>query len=170
MRLVNDFELFKDCIDDLIETPVVQTMNNFTQHSIVTTLEHCLFVSYISFIICKFLGLNYYSAARGGLLHDLFLSDWHKNEYKGKFHGLTHPAEALKNANIYFNLSHMEQDIIKKHMWPLTLRFPRYRESYVVSIADKFCCLFEVFGLYKIIWIRRIMKFPVLNGTKQSTI
>jgi len=157
MVFAKSFVQFQSCIKDLIETPVVRTMNNFTQHSLVTTLEHCLFVSYVSFLICKFLGLNYYAAARGGLLHDLFLYDWHDGHRDRRFHGFTHPKTALMNATMHFNLSHMEQDIIKKHMWPLTLVFPRYRESYVVSLADKICCILEVLGLYRLVWIRRIM-------------
>ncbi len=170
MHSFKNLEQYKNCISDLIDAPIVQTMNNFTQHSIVTTLEHCLFVSYISFIICKFLGLNYYAAARGGLLHDLFLYDWHNEQHRGKLHGFTHPKTALNNANIHFELSAMEQDIIKKHMWPLTIRLPRYKESYIVSLADKFCCIFEVLGLYRMIWVTRIMKIHVLTENKKITI
>ena len=169
MRSVNRFEQFQLCINDLIDAPVVRTMNNYTQHSMVTTLEHCIFVSYISFIICKFFGLNYYAAARGGLLHDLFLYDWHDEERCGKLHGFTHPYTALRNANTNFDLSLMEQDIIKKHMWPLTIRLPRYKESFIVSFADKFCCIFEVLGLYRMIWIRRIMKLHMIKKPQDIT-
>lgn len=170
MRLINKFDQFKLCIGDLMDAPVVLTMNNFTQHSIVTTLEHCLFVSYISYIICKFLGYNYYAAARGGLLHDLFLYDWHDGEPCRRVHGFTHPSTALKNANIYFELSSMEQDIIEKHMWPLTIKLPKYKESYVVGFADKFCCIFEVLGLYRFIWITRIMKLHMAAENKETAV
>jgi len=27
----------------------------------------------------------------------------------------------------------------------------------VVSLADKICCVLEVLGLYRLVWIRRIM-------------
>ena len=30
------------------------------------------------------------------------------------------------------------QDIIKKHMWPLTVIPPSYKESWVVTVADKY--------------------------------
>ena len=158
MRILNDVDRFQSCINDLMQSPAVKTMNNYTQHSMVTTLEHCLFVSYVSYLICRLLGLNYYAAARGGLLHDLFLYDWHEKNVRGKLHGFTHTFKALRNANSYFYLSDLEQDIIVKHMWPLTLKFPRYKESLVVSFVDKLCCIIEVLGLYKMIWIMRIMK------------
>ena len=158
MRLFKSYVQFRLCIFDLIDSPAVRDMNNYTQHSSVTTLEHCVFVAFLSFLICKFFGWNYYAAARGGLLHDLFLYDWHDEDRRGKLHGLTHPTTALNNAVTYFELSNMEKDIIKKHMWPITIILPRYKESYVVSFVDKICTCSEVLGLSKIIWIRRIMK------------
>lgn len=38
--------------------------------------QHSLNVSYYSFIICRKFGLDAYSAARAGLLHDLYYYDW----------------------------------------------------------------------------------------------
>ena len=43
--------------------------------------------------------------------------------------------QALKE----FELTEHEIDIIMKHMFPLTLRPPRYREAVLVCIADKIC-------------------------------
>ena len=37
------------------------------------------------------------------------------------------------------HLSKMEEDIIKRHMWPLTFVPPRYAESLVVCLVDTFC-------------------------------
>ena len=37
----------------------------------------------------------------------------------------------------------MEQDIILKHMFPLTLQPPRYLESLLVCLVDKGCALYE---------------------------
>ena len=70
-------EEFLACISDLIAQPEVQEMANVHQHVDVNCLEHCIFVSYISFLFCKRFGLNFVDAARGALLHDLFLYDWH---------------------------------------------------------------------------------------------
>ena len=40
--------------------------------------------------------------------------------------------------NIEKLLNDIEKDIIIKHMWPVTIRFPKYAESFIVGIADKF--------------------------------
>lgn len=151
-------QYYQECVADLLNDPVVLQMDQYIQHSEVSCLEHSLFVSYLSFAACRLLNLNYYAAARGALLHDLFLYDWHTPERRGKLHGFTHPTTALNNAKKYFNVSPIEQDIIKKHMWPLTFFFPSFAESLIVSCADKVSAIVEVFGLYKMMIIRRIMK------------
>lgn len=134
---------YRQCVEDLITSPVVLSMQDFVQHSNLSCLEHCINVSYKSYILCKYLNLNYRFAARGGLLHDLFLYDWHTSKPENGLHAFTHPAEALKNANMYFNLNDVEKDIIVKHMWPLTLKFPKYKESFVISFVDKYCAFTE---------------------------
>lgn len=135
--------LFHACVSDLIQHRTVLRMENFTQHGGVTCLDHCLFVSYKSFLLCRRLGLDYRSAARGGLLHDLFLYDWHEKDASRRLHAFRHPGIALKNAAGCFALSNRERDIIRKHMWPLTVIFPRYPETLIVSMFDKYCAVAE---------------------------
>lgn len=134
---------YKSCIKDLIEHELVLSMKEYIQHGDVSCLEHSLYVSYNSYVICRKLGLDWHSAARGGLLHDFFLYDWHgEKPYQG-LHGLMHPYIALQNANKSFSLNDLEKDIIVKHMWPLTLRLPRYKETLVVLMVDKYCAAME---------------------------
>ena len=99
-------------------------------------------VAYLSYRISKYLKLDYRSTARGALLHDFFLYDWRNHDVpdlpRKKFHGLEHPAIAVDNARKHFSINEIEEDIIKKHMWPLTLSPPKYKESFIVSFADKY--------------------------------
>jgi uncharacterized protein len=37
----------------------------------------------------------------------------------------------------------MEENIIRRHMWIITLVPPRYKEGYVVTFVDKFCAAKE---------------------------
>lgn len=136
---------YLECVRDILEHPVFQSMDQYIQHGGTTCLEHCLRVSYMSYLICRKRGLNYREAARGGLLHDLFLYDWHihRRETGKRFHGVTHPRRALENAEQYFSLTARERDLILRHMWPLTLIPPKYREGYVILYADKICSLME---------------------------
>lgn len=136
---------YMESVYDIINSEPFQRMNNYIQHGTTTTLEHCLSVSYTSYKICKYYNFDYISAARGGLLHDLFLYDWHthRKETGNRFHGFTHPVVALHNAEKYFILNDVEKDIIKKHMWPLTIVPPKTKEGFVVMYADKYCGLIE---------------------------
>ena len=110
--------------------------------------HHCIFVSYLSFSICKKFHLNAVAAARAGLLHDLYLCNWSQTNIGPWKRLLIHPQIALRNAEIH-GLSDLEKDIISKHMWPLTLRkVPRHRESVVVNLADKICACTEMLRLY----------------------
>lgn len=135
---------YKQCVDELLADNTVQMMKRFRHHHSVTCYDHCLNVSVYSFLICKALGLDYKSAARGGLLHDLFLYDWRTTELSDGKHAFRHPEIALTNAEIIFELNKVERDIIKKHMWPLTLKFPVYKESLVVCFVDKYCATAEI--------------------------
>ena len=70
-------------------------------------------------------------------------------------HGFTHPEAALCNASKICELTELEQDIILKHMWPLTLRkIPKYKESFVVNAADKVCALAEMLQIYRLMRVR----------------
>ena len=53
------------------------------------------------------------------------------------------PEELMKMLFRDFELNELERDIILKHMFPLTLKLPRYRESYIVLLADKYCAVYE---------------------------
>lgn len=136
---------FFNIISDLIFTEPVQQMKNYRQHFNSSCFDHCLEVSYWSFIICKKLHLDYVSMARAALLHDLFLYDWRGSKKKlhlKRLHAFIHPYIALQNAQKICNINEKEQDIILKHMWPVTFfQFPKYRESFIITITDKLSSL-----------------------------
>lgn len=135
---------YKICISDLFQDESVLSMRKYIHHGNINCLEHSLNVSYKSFLISRRLKLDYKSAARGGLLHDFYLYDWHITKSKNGLHGYTHPTSALKNANERFELNNIEKDIILKHMWPLTLNLPKYKESFIICLIDKYCSLVEI--------------------------
>lgn len=138
---------YMSCVRDIMESPVFQSMEQYIQHGNTTTKAHCIQVSYLSYCICKKHSLDYVAAARAGLLHDLFLYDWHTE--KNHIHGFTHPRVAMNNARKYFDVTPKEQNIILRHMWPLTIVPPRSAEGMVIVYADKFCSLNEVYGRMK---------------------
>lgn len=143
---------YVDIIKDLLEKDSVNQMKRYRQHYDVSTFEHCLNVSYISYKICKKLKLDYVSMARAALLHDLFLYDWRNHGVHKKItdkHAFTHPKCALENAKKITSLNEKEEDIILAHMWPVTIKLPKYKESYIITLVDKYSAIVEMINYYK---------------------
>ncbi len=152
---------FERCIEDLVQTKSVTELKDIPLHLNQNCYEHSLFVAYMSYTICSRFGWDYVSAARGGLLHDLYLYNWRDKDSHEGLHGFTHPKVALKNAQKLCPLNKIEENIIVRHMWPLTTIPPRYKEAFVVSFADKVCALVEISRLYHRLQIRQKLAFAL---------
>ena len=131
---------FFEIINDIYETPEFQSMADYIQHGDITRFQHILSVAFMSYTITKEKNLDYISATRGAMLHDLFYYDWHvPGDGSHRLHGYRHPGFALRNAKALFTLSEKEENCIKRHMWPLTPTPPKYKESWIVCLSDKYC-------------------------------
>ncbi len=143
-------KLFMDIVGELCENEKVLSMDNLKQHGNTTCLMHSLAVAYYSLLFVDKYNIkcDKRSLVRGAVLHDYFLYDWHVPDTRGKhkLHGFTHPSEALKNAKEDFELNEIECNIIARHMFPLTPKPPRFRESAIVSLMDKYCAIAEFFS------------------------
>ena len=147
------YRLLKENASDILHSENFQKTRHHIQHGTMPVYRHCLDVAKQSIQINKALGLgcSERDLIRGALLYDYFLYDWHdKNrENYQKLHGFYHPGIALKNARKEYHLTRREEDIIKKHMWPLTVVPPLCREAWVVTAADKYCSLLETLKIRK---------------------
>ena len=80
-------------------------------------------------------------------MHDLFYYDrkiYNAVREKGDpRHSRMHSEVALENAGKLTEVSALERDMIQKHMWPATLKLPKYKETYVITIIDKYCAVLE---------------------------
>ena len=143
--------VFKSYLSDVMQKKKFLKMNRYIQHGNTTCLLHSIAVSYYSYRLSKFLRLNIMEKEliRGALLHDYFLYDWHQ-KYKPcddlGLHGRIHPTIALFNARKDFGINKIEEDIIERHMFPLTFTPPKYKESVIVCIVDKVCSIYEIFS------------------------
>lgn len=138
-------EYFQSVLDHMcIESRLLESKKHI-QHGDTTVYEHCVRVAYrsLEYAYQHNIEVNEEELVRGALLHDYFLYDWHNQETRHFLHGFFHPGKALENANRDMNLSKVEKDIIKKHMFPMTVIPPRYKESWIVCVVDKQCSLQE---------------------------
>lgn len=146
--------LLKKHGSDILNSENFKKTQGHIQHGTVTVHNHVMDVARYSLILNKKLGLgcNKHDLIRGALLHDYFLYDWHDKEYlsqRKRLHGFWHPGIALRNAEKEYQLNDRQRDIIKKHMWPLSVVPPMCREAWVVTAADKYCSLLETVGIHK---------------------
>lgn len=132
---------------DILLSSRMQSEKQFIQHGTVSVYEHSLGVTCLCLIIAVKLHLkvNRRALVRGALLHDYFLYDWHVPDKSHRLHGFTHAGQALKNAERDFELGDIERDMIRKHMFPLNIAPPKYKESMILCVADKICAACETF-------------------------
>lgn len=138
---------------DILESVNFQLTREHIQHGTVTVHAHCINVAKHSLMLADKLKVRTKrrELIRGALLHDYFLYDWHDKDHINPFklHGFFHPGRALKNATRDFELTEREKDIIRKHMWPMTIIPPMCREAWIVTAADKWVSLKETLRIIK---------------------
>ena len=139
---------------DILRSEGMQREKHFRQHGTVSVYAHSLAVALLCVKIASRLPVktDTRSLVRGALLHDYFLYDWHDKTAlanRQRLHGFHHPLTALRNAEKEYKLNNVQRDIIRKHMWPLSVVPPMCREAWVVTTADKYCSLMETLKLHK---------------------
>lgn len=143
-----DLMEFRNLVHVVCNERVVQKMKLYKQHCNTNCFVHCYEASFHCYKICKRLGLDYVSAVRGAMLHDLFLYDWRKPHPNNSWHAFTHGITAYKNACKIFELNDIEKDMIINHMWPISISFPKTWEGWVLTFVDKYCALKEIIRYY----------------------
>ncbi len=143
-------EGFTQCAGALLSTDAVSGLAKYVQHDSIDRLQHITGVAYLTYRLCKSAGLEYETAAKAAVLHDLFYYDWHEKNGGHRLHGYRHPGFAVKNAkSLCGGLDEKTENIIKRHMWPLTPTPPKYKEGFILCFADKYCATRELIRCQK---------------------
>lgn len=141
-------EEFRAFYRALAEQTGFERLDQYSQHGTTSRLTHSVAVAYYSYRLARFVNLPFHwqELVRGALLHDYFLYDSQDGDPAHRWHWTRHPAIAAENAKSEIPLTPIEEDIIRCHMFPLTIKPPRYREGIVVSLVDKACSVYEFFS------------------------
>ena len=87
---------YRACVEELLFSSQVQHMKSIRHHPGVSCYEHSVFVSYVAWYLADRWGADARTAARAGLLHDLYLYDPRTlPSYRQCF---AHPVAAAENA------------------------------------------------------------------------
>lgn len=142
-QLANEFI---NSIKDIINVKDVQDLKEYAQHFNTSRFQHSLNVSYYTFLLARKFNLDAHSAARAGLLHDLYLYDWRKKDERpmeGR-HSVIHPQVALENAKNLVEVNEIMEDAILHHMWPMSFKMPKTKEGWLLQAVDKYCAVSEM--------------------------
>ena len=121
------------------------------KHHGLTRYDHSRRVAYFSYLVTKFLRLDYKETTEAAMLHDFFTTEvQHDNAI---FKLRRHPNHAVENSKKYFELSDKQVDIIKTHMFPVTFTPPKYLESWIVDIVDDVVSIYE-----RAFWLKKEIK------------
>lgn len=143
-------------LENLIAEGQLGKEAHYISHGTTTLLQHSIDVAEEALRIADRLHVHIDEEAmiRGALLHDYYLYDWHDSGKAPTWHGFRHPYIALHNARRDYDLGLIEQNVIWRHMFPLTPIPPMCKEAWIVCLADKYCATGETAGPY----IRRLFK------------
>lgn len=131
---------FFNIISNIINNTEFQKTKNITHHGI-TRYDHCLRVAYFSYKVSKFLHLNYEEITEAALLHDFFLDEIDTESGYKKL--IMHPQIAAENAKKYFQITKRQEDMIKTHMFPVTILPPTHIGSYIIDFVDDIAAIYE---------------------------
>ena len=147
---IDYIEMIKYYGKEILESENMQKEKSFMQHGNISVFDHSVAVAVECLKISHKLGIPVDQKAliRGALLHDYFLYDWHESDKSHRLHGFTHAKKALINAEKEYELNDIEKNMIYCHMFPLNLRIPKYRESVILTIADKIVATKETLEPY----------------------
>ena len=127
---------FNNLISDILKNEEIIGLR-YEYHHGISRLDHSLNVAKLTFNMCKLFKIEKIEeVTRAALLHDFY-----KIGEDSSFRG--HPTTAVNNAKRVFNVNDMQADIIYNHMFPATLRVPKYKETWIVTTADKLVAINE---------------------------
>ena len=141
------FQEFLDIVSPIINNEEFLKRKNYAHHENESVYDHSMKVAFSSYLCAKKLKLDYKSVAIGGLLHDFYYEDWQNKHVHKKFfqmHGFVHARQALENSKKVFPelMNKKIENIILRHMFPLNITPPKYKESWIVSVMDKKCSMY----------------------------
>lgn len=118
---------FNDIISDILKNEEIIGLR-YEYHHGISRLDHSLNVARLTFNMCKLFKIEKIEeVTRAALLHDFY-----KTGEDSSFRG--HPTTAVNNAKRVFNVNDMQADIIYNHMFPATLRVPKYKETWLLQL------------------------------------
>ncbi len=158
------FDEWYRIVEDILRNPEFQKRKLFMHHHNITVWDHSILVSFKAFMASKYFKADKRVCAIAGLLHDFYSQAWistpeleklENGKYTTlmkekkpwyKMHGFTHAKDASINYVKYFPKLEDKKitNAILRHMFPLNIIPPRYKEGLIITTVDKLSSVREL--------------------------
>lgn len=151
-------------VEDILLNDEFQKRKLFMHHHDMSVWDHSILVSFNSYLVGQYFNADARVCAIAGLLHDFYSQAWlstpalemlengkytvlmKKKKSLFKMHGFVHAADAARNYVKFFPELENKKitDAIKRHMFPLNIIPPRYKEGFIITVIDKWNSVHEL--------------------------
>lgn len=151
-------------VEEILLSDEFQKRKIFMHHHNMSVWDHSILVSFRSYEFARIAHADERICAIAGLLHDFYSQAWistpeieelENGKYATlmkekkpfyKMHGFTHAKDAALNYVKYFPQLENKKitNSIKRHMFPLNIIPPRYKEGFIITLVDKFNSVHEL--------------------------
>lgn len=158
------FDEWYQIVEDILRNPEFQKRKLFMHHYNLSVWDHSILVSFKAFMASRYFGASPRICAITGLLHDFYSQAWistpeleklENGRYVKalkepkpwyKMHGFTHAKDASINYVKYFPELEDKKitNCILRHMFPLNIIPPRYKEGFIITAVDKLNSVHEL--------------------------
>ena len=88
--------------------------------------------------------INVKDAVCSSLLHDIGMTEKHVFHSRSWKKAYTHPIRGAEVAKNEYRTNSVQENAIRRHMWPICIVPPKHKEGWVVLAADKICSVKEL--------------------------
>ena len=134
---------FDHIVKDILTNEEFKKLDTELHHGI-TRYNHSLRVAKATYKCAKALKLDYKEATRAALMHDFYINEQFEGTPASKVLS-KHPDQAALNSKKHFNISELQENIIRSHMFPMSKEMPKFKESWVVTAVDKSVAAYEMY-------------------------
>lgn len=136
--------------EDILSSDRFHKAWNIRHHYSTSVAVHSERTAEYAMRICSWLKrhsvrINEEDVMRACLLHDIGMTDDKVSHSISFRKAYLHPVRSEQIAKDEFHANAVQCNAIRRHMWPICVIPPRYKEGWIVIAADKLCSLREVF-------------------------
>ena len=114
---------------------------NVAEHSLNVAMESCRIAEWLN---RRGLQVDVKDAVCGSLLHDIGMTEKDVSDSPSWKKAYSHPARGAQLAREEYRANPVQEDAVRRHMWPICVVPPRHAAGWIVLAADKICSVKEL--------------------------